>query len=454
MTKHKMPARDMFTLFLLVLMSFFLMCDLYITPSIVLTLSAEYGVPKEHIGYVGSAFVLVGAIISLYFGYMTDRFSRKKLLVLTVLIGEIPCLLTGVHAVTSSFYGFLAMRVLTGIGIGGLFPLTFSLLADYVTDRHRAFSTALVDVAWGIGMMMGPLLGGWAMTTEYGWRLAFIVAALPNFPLVLLFWLFARDPQRGSTEAALMDAIDEGAAYQYKIKLSDFKILLSNKTNILMLLQGIPGCIPWGVLTFWSITYFVDVQGFSQVDATKVWELFGIGTAIGAISWSLLGDKLFRKNARYAPLFCGTGVIVGTIPCYLFLNMQFSQLSYLLAFVLLGGFMVAVPGPTLKAIFMNVNRPEHRGSIFSIFNLTDSLGKGLGPAVGSLILGMTGSYAIMLNFAVTCWLFCGVIFLLGSFTIVKDRQRMLELIEERAKALDTRPDDDDPGVGELAICPE
>ena len=430
-----MPVRDRITLALLVAMSFFLMCDLYITPSIVLTLSAEYGVPKQQIGYIGSAFVLVGAVISLFFGYMTDKYSRKKLLVLTVLIGEIPCLLTGVHAVTGSYYGFLAMRILTGIGVGGLFPLTFSLLADYFSDKNRAKATAVVDIAWGVGMMMGPVLGGFAMGTDYGWRLAFVLAAVPNFPLALFFLFYATDPQRGKSEDALHDKLEDGAVYNHKIKLSDFKLILSNKTNILMLLQGVPGCIPWGVLTFWTITYFVDVVGMTQVNATAIWELFGIGTAVGAVVWSFVGDKIFRKNPPLAAVFCGAGVLLGSVPCFIFLNVNFSSIILYFGFVLFGGFIVGVPGPTLKAIFMNVNLPEHRGSIFSVFNLTDSIGKGVGPAVGGAILAATGSYKFMLNFAVSCWLLCGIIFMLGFFTVRKDRNTMLSRIEKRAAEL-------------------
>ncbi len=430
-----MPFHDKLTLFLLVGMSFFLMCDLYITPSIVLELADEYGVDKGAIGYVGSAFVLVGAFISIYFGFLTDKYSRKKLLILTVLIGEIPCFLTGIHAVTETFYGFLAMRVLTGIGVGGIYPLTFSLLADYFSDRHRAIASAAIDVAWGLGIMMGPILGGLALTTDYGWRLAYILAAAPNFIMAAFFWVFAYDPKRGRSEDVLANTLDDGASYAYRIKLSDFKRILSNKTNILLLVQGIPGCIPWGVLTFWSITYFKEIMNLSQGDATWAWELFGVGTAIGTIGWAFLGDKIFRMNPRWAPVYCGVGVIVGTLPCYFFLNVQFEQLAMLYAIVFLGGIVTTVCGPTQKAIFMNVNLPEHRGSIFAVNNLFDSLGKGIGPAVGSIILATSGSYIFMMNFAVSCWLLCGAIYILGYFTVNKNRGEMINLLGRRASDL-------------------
>lgn len=435
MITKKMLLIDKITISLMVLLSFFLMCDVYITSSIVPNLAKEYGVSNEAIGYVGSAFVMVGAIITLYVGVLTDKFSRKKLLFWVVIIGEVPCFLTGVHFFTQSFAGFLFMRILTGIGVGGIYPLTFSLLADYCPDKHRAMASAFVDIAWSIGMMMGPILGGLALETEYGWRLAFILAAVPSFPLAVLFIIFARDPQRGMSEDALRNAIDDGAEYAYRMKLSDIKDILRNKTNLLMLGQAIPGCIPWGVLTFWSITYFVEMKKMTLVDATTIWELFGVGNAIGTIGFAYVGDKIFKSNPRWAPAFCGIGVIIGSLPCFLFFNMEFTYFPAMLAVVTLSGALVACCGPTMKAIFMNVNIPEHRGTVFSIVNLTDSLGRGLGPAAGSVLLTLSGSYLVMINFSIGFWLLCGVIFMMGYFTILKDRNRMLAVVKERANNL-------------------
>ena len=71
-----MSTRDKLTLAMLVAMSFFLMCDMFITPAIIPDLASEYAVSNVQISWVGSAFVLVGAVISLFFGYITDKSSR------------------------------------------------------------------------------------------------------------------------------------------------------------------------------------------------------------------------------------------------------------------------------------------------------------------------------------------------------------------------------------------
>lgn len=431
MSDSRLSLRSKVTLGLLVAMSFFLMCDMYITPAIVSDLALEYGVPQRSIGFVGSAFILLGALLSIFFGYTSDKVPRKRVLVLVVLIGEIPCFLTGISFFTASFAGFLTLRILTGIGVGGIYPLIFSLLSDYFTDRHRATAIAFVEMAWGLGMITGPALANIGVASDYGWRLAFILAAVPNIPIALFFWFFAEDPRRGGTEAAIHRAMEEGAQYNYKIKLSDFKILFSKKTNLFLFLQGIPGTIPWGLLTFWIITFFREVRDLSIGEATLLWEVFGIGSVLGAVGWGIIGDRLFAKNPRYLPTLCCIGILAGTVPCFIFMNISISSPGILMALGVLGGVSISTASANNKAMLMNINPPEHRGSVFAVFNITDNIGKGLGPALGGILLGATGSYLVVMNVAISFWFLCGLIFIGVIVSINKDRSRMLDLLKER-----------------------
>lgn len=433
-----MSFRDKITLALLVAMSFFLMCDMFITPALIGTLVTEYQTSEIFLSGVGSAFILVGAAISIFFGYYTDRGSRKKLLILSVILGEIPCLLTGIHFFTENLAGFIIMRTLTGIGVGGIYPLTFSLLGDYFNEKHRGTASALVDLAWGLGMAAGPLLAGYAMETEYGWRLAFVLAALPSFPIVLLFALVAKDPQRGRTESTLNHALDEGAEYNYKLQWHDFKIILKNRTNFFLFLQGIPGSIPWGLFPFWLIMIFTEVHKFSQSDATFVWEIFGLAAGIGGLLWALIGDRLFQRNPKLLPQICTLGIFAGIPASLAIFNMELGSTESYFILAGLAGILISVPSSNNKAMLMNVNPPEHRGSVFAIFNLTDNIGKGAGPALGGLVLGMSGSYYIMANFAVGLWVLCGLTFIGVIFSINGDRKKLLDLLESRAEALESK----------------
>jgi hypothetical protein len=60
-----------------------------------------------------------------------------------------------------------------------------------------------------------------------------------------------------------------------------------------------------------------------------------------------------------------------------------------------------------------------------MYNFFDSIGKGLGPAIGGLILATTNDYQLMVNIAVSFWLICALLFSGTIFTVEKDRENML-----------------------------
>ena len=417
--QNTLQFRDWLSLILMVLLSFFLMADMYITPAIVPELAAEYGVENSTIGFAGSAFMLIGSVIGLYFGYACDRFARKRLLIYAVLLGEVPCLLTGIPYFTDSFEGFVLMRLLTGLGIGGIYPITFSLLADYVSEKHRAKASAMVDIAWGLGILSGPILASLALDTEFGWRMAFIWAALPSFPLILLYAWLAREPKLGGKESS---------NYQSKFTAGSFRSILSSRSNLLLFLQGIPGSLPWGLLPFWVITFFREVRAFDAADATAIWELFGIATVIGGLLWAIVGDWLFNKKPSYCAAMCTTVILIGMLPLLALFNIQWVGLTPYFALVILAGLLISVGSSNIRALLMNVNLPEHRGGVFAIYNFSDSIGKGLGPAIGGLIIAMTQDYQLMVNLAISFWILCALIFAGTIFTVNKDRQRVLSKI--------------------------
>ena len=434
----RMTARDRITLGLLVSMSLFLFADQRIMAAILNELSHEYGVGKDVLGYIGSAFTVVGAVTSIVFGFYTDKFSRKKLLIAAVLVGEIPCLLTGFKFFTMDLNSFILLRVLTGIGIGGIYPISFSLISDYFREEHRATASAWLGVAWALGAMAGQSLAGY-LTNAYGWRIAFILAAAPNFPLAVIFALYAREPERGRTEEALEDLIQKGMAYKQRISIRDFGIIFSNKTNLFTFLQGIPGTIPWGILGFFLIDYFETVHGISKEQATTLFIVLGAGVLVGQVLWAMLGERLYARKPAWMPVLCGAGVLAGVAPAFVLMNLpvvkdapgSYIALFYGLSFIT--GFLVSVPSSNVKAILMNVNRPEHRGSVFAVFNITDNLGQGFGPAIGGLLI--SSGYLLTMNFAIAWWVPCGLLFFLVALTIGRDRNAMQDLLRERARGM-------------------
>ncbi len=432
MKKMKMSGRDAVTLGLLFIMTTLLFADQMIMSAILPELSKEYNVSETLLGIIGSAFILAGAFMSIIFGYISDKAPRKALLVFVILLGEVPCILTGVPFFTQSITSFAVLRILSGIGLGGIYPVTYSVLADFFREEHRATASAWITLAWSIGSILGVSLAGY-LTNSYGWRLSFILAGAPNIPFAIAFALYARDPERGRTEDALEELIRKGLVYKQVIHPADFRIIFSNKTNIYTFLQGLPGTVPWGILTYWMITFFQEYRGVSKETATTIFLVLGVGSTVGSVVFAYIGEWLYKKQPKYMPVMCGLGVLAGIVPAMVLVNMDLSNMTVYMVLGFFAGVLVSVAAANVKAILMNVNRPEHRGTVFSVFNITDNLGQGMGPALGGLLVPL--GYLFMMNFAILWWIPCGMLFFMVARHIGADRKTLQRLLEERAREM-------------------
>ena len=246
--KARFAGRELYAVVLLALMNLFLFADQNLMAPNLTQIARDLGlndVQRDVMlgGDISAVFWILGSVITLGIGYLTDLVSRKKLFLIVIVIGEIPCLMTGF---VQNYDQLFWMRALTGIGIGGALPLTYSMIGDYFSHGNRASATAWIGLAEGLGIAAGQLLAGF-MGPVMGWRLPFIIVALPNFALCLLFLLTVREPARGVTEESLKELIEKGLAYTGKINWRGYRDLFKIKSNIMVFVQGIPGTVPWGV---------------------------------------------------------------------------------------------------------------------------------------------------------------------------------------------------------------
>jgi MFS family permease len=86
-------------------------------------------------------------------------------------------------------------------------------------------------------------------------------------------------------------------------------------------------------------------------------------------------------------------------------------------------------------MLLDVNAPEQRGAIFSIFNLTDSVGTGVGRGVAGLLSGLIGSLALPIAVCSTRWVFCSVFLVVVSFHFLADVERLRERMGKVAQEM-------------------
>ncbi len=422
------------SVFFLVVLLVLLNADQMVMSPTIGMIEDEFHVTDAHIGLVGAVFTIIGALISLVWGYLSDKYNRKNLLIYSILVGEIPCFMT---AFSTSFGQLFFWRVLTGIGVGASFPIVYSLVGDMFDEVSRGKIVAILASAMSIGGILGMIVGGFVGPT-FGWRIPFILVSLPNIVLALIALFVLKEPKRGAFEKGIGELVQAGYTYPKLPKMQDYAKLITVKTNLFLFFQGILGTVPWGAIPYFLVEYFRRERNLSVETATFVFLVFGLGSILGTIIGGWIGSRLYKISKPSVPIFCAVTTALGV--WLTVLTIDYSAVGYRGLFILgmLGLFaalMDSLTGANVKFMLLNVNEPQDRGRIFSIFNLTDSLGTGVGRWIGGSFSVLLGSLGAAMKVSAYFWFGCSIFLFLLTFYFAKDvqslEQKMIALGQER-----------------------
>jgi MFS transporter, DHA2 family, multidrug resistance protein len=142
------------------------------------TLGRSLGASTGQLQWFVAAYTLVFAAALVPGGMLGDRYGRKKMLLVSLLVfgaASIAC------ALASSAAAFIAARALLGLGGALMLPMVMGLLPVLFDEKERVRAIGTITAAVMLGYPIGPLLGGW-MLTRFDWSWVFLI----NLPVVAL----------------------------------------------------------------------------------------------------------------------------------------------------------------------------------------------------------------------------------------------------------------------------
>ncbi|MGE7838747.1 MFS transporter [Viridibacillus arvi] len=165
--------------YILIICLFFIMMfdgyDVVIYGATIPLLKAEWGLSNIVAGSISSYTTMGTAIGAVLFGLYSDRFGRKRIIILTTLIFSLFTLLSG-FAPTPLL--FVICRVIAGLGFGGVMPNIASLISEYAPTKHRAAIISLIFCGYSVGAMLASF-SGQVLLEKFGWQPVYWIAGLP-----------------------------------------------------------------------------------------------------------------------------------------------------------------------------------------------------------------------------------------------------------------------------------
>ncbi|QCD85764.1 MFS transporter [Vigna unguiculata] len=112
---------------------------------------------SSYAGYMGSAFMLGRCLTSLFWGTIADRIGRKPVIVIGITSVVI---FNTLFALSTSFWMAVIVRFLLGC-LNSLLGPVKAYVTELLREEHQALGLSTVSAAWGVGLIIGPALGGY-----------------------------------------------------------------------------------------------------------------------------------------------------------------------------------------------------------------------------------------------------------------------------------------------------
>lgn len=370
---------------------------------------------------VGLAARPFGGII---FGYIGDKYSRKKMLTIAILLMSIPTLCIG-FLPTYEQIGIAApitlilLRIIQGVALGGEFGASCVYLYESVPQNKRGFfgSFALTGVGTGLVLSACTIFIVESCVTQealyaYAWRIPFFISVTGS----LLAFYMRRN---------LLESPDFLIVQQKKAIVRNplAELFRNHKVSLLGLFSiFLTTQISFFVVFIFGKTMMIDFLNYDSHTAGKFNLLTMVSYTLATIVFGYLSDKI---NKRYIILFGTVGIFVSAIPFIYSLESGLSSLIFLMS-LLLGAFIGMTEG-TLNPIVAETFPTNIRAtSVAFCWNFTSIAFGGVAPIISMWLIQNAGGVK-----TVAYYLMCACVVTLGStlYTLAKFKTSQSSMLE-------------------------
>ena len=360
---------------------------------------ADMPMTDAQFGLLTSVFLWVYGGLSPLAGFMADRFSRSRVIVVSLFVWSVVTWLTA-HATT--FPQLLATRALMGISEACYIPAALALIADYHRGRTRSLATGIHMAGIMAGQSLG-FLGGY-IADQWHWNTAFSTLGGLGVGYAVLLALHLRDAPRQSAShvtktAAVTSEIHFTAALRDLFRRPKFWLALG--------FWGLLGVANWLVLA-WLPTYFKEQFTLSQTQAGIYGTAyFHTAALVGVLVGGFWADRWSRTNGRGRMLVPAIGFCLAAPAIFMASSTTLLMVSVI-------GFMVyaftrTFADANMMPILCQITDPRYRATGYGVLNLFSCVVGGLGIYAGGILRDSHVNLSLLFQLASLLLIICAAL---------------------------------------------
>ncbi|WKA59977.1 aromatic acid/H+ symport family MFS transporter [Planococcus shenhongbingii] len=311
--------------------AFIIVCDgfdLVIYGAVVSVLMEEWSMTAVEAGTIGS-LALIGMMCGAFiFAPLADKIGRKNVIIFCVLLFTV---FTGLIAFSKSPAEFGIYRFISGLGLGGVFPVTVALMTEFSPKSMKNRLVTLMLCGYGIGGILASALAIF-LIPNFGWKSMFLVGAMPILALPLIYkylpeslgFLLAKNKKKEIGQ--LLSKIDPSFTPQD----DDYENVITSETGMPVKKLFKNGRTS-STLLFWAnfflcllITYGLSTwlpklmgqAGYTLGSSLIFLLLLNVGGILGALTGGWLADRWSTKKVliTFFVLNVVSLTLMGTLP--------------------------------------------------------------------------------------------------------------------------------------------
>jgi DHA1 family tetracycline resistance protein-like MFS transporter len=377
----------------------------------------RYGAPAWQIGLLLSTNALFSFFSGPIWGSLSDRYGRKKMLLLAQL-GTLSGFL--IMALSRSLEMMFVSRIIDGI-FGGIYPIAKAVVGDVVPPSKRSEQMSNIGVAHVLSSLLGPGLGGllsrWGIVAP-----ALMSALLVTIAIAMTYFRLEESSPSVVRRQREPDAVSR--ASERSVGGGHGEVRRNGRRGDVWR-NGLARffLVQWGFHTLSFMVFTANISLFGNLklglDAGEMGRLLMMAGIVRVFVRFAIFVPLRRKVGDRKTSLLGLGLFV---PTYVFLGVVTSQSQFALALIMVS-FCAACSRGILNSFLSRSVRPNEQGTAMGLSASLDSFAQITGPLIGGLVLD-----------TMPLWVYGGIaaFFALGAFAMA---WRPLRIGDEAAVAV-------------------